>query len=360
MGFEQLRFYNFRNLRDRELDLGAREIFLVGENGQGKTNLLEAVHLLCLGSSFRENKESAFFRDPAVPVGLSARYTYADAGEKTLSLQMQAGQRKEIRVNEKAVTDRRDLLAAVLCVGLVQQDMDFVMGPPEDRRRFFDQTLVLSDLSFLDCLRDYRLVLRSRNLCLKERREDLLDVYDTQLAALGMTLQARRTALLHEFDQVFSPLFREIAGGEHDVRIRYRPCWEGLHTTDDILAHLAARRERDRLLGTTTSGPHRDACAYVASGKDYTRIASTGQLRLCALALRVAQARFLAERTGRTPVLLLDDVLLELDPGRKRAFLSRFPPYEQAFFTFLPDESWQSFKTPDTMVFTVAKGDFIQ
>ena len=144
------------------------------------------------------------------------------------------------------------------------------------------------------------------------------------------------------------------------MRIRYRPCWDGLFTTDDIMAHLASRRARDRLLGTTTSGPHRDACSYVASGKDYSHFASTGQLRLCALALRVAQARFLAQRTGRRPVLLLDDVLLELDPGRKKAFLARFPPYEQAFFTFLPDESWQSFRTPDTMVLTVAKGDFVR
>jgi DNA replication and repair protein RecF len=360
MGFQLLRFYNFRNLRDRELELGAREVFLVGENGQGKTNLLEAVHLLCLGSSFREKKESAFARDPGAPIGLSARYRCADAGEKILSLQLQPGQRKEIRVNEKAVTDRRELLAEVLCVGLVQQDMDFVTGSPEDRRRFFDQTLVLSDLSFIDSLRAYRQVLRSRNLCLKENRDDLLDVYDAQLAALGMTLQGRRSSLLSEFDGVFSPLFQEIAGTDHEVRIRYRPCWEGLLSTDDILAHLASRRARDRLLGTTTSGPHRDAVSYVSDGKDYSHFASTGQLRLCALALRVAQARFLAQRTGRKPVLLLDDVLLELDPGRKRAFLSHFPPYEQAFFTFLPDESWQSFRTPDTMVLTVAKGEFVQ
>jgi len=360
MGFELLRFYNFRNLRDRELELGASEVFLVGENGQGKTNLLEAVHLLCLGSSFREKKESAFPRDPAAAVGLFGRHSGVESGEKTISLRIQAGQRKDIRINDKSVADRRDLFSAVLCIGLVPQDMDFVAGPPEDRRRFFDQTLVLSDLSFLDSLRAYRQVLRSRNLCLKGKREDLLDVYDAQLATFGMTMQARRTALMREFNEVFSPLFREIAGTDHDVRIRYRPCWEGLLTTDEILAHLGSQRDRDRLLGTTTSGPHRDACSYVASGKDYTRFASTGQLRLCALALRVAQARFLAQRTGRKPVLLLDDVLLELDPGRKKAFLSRFPPYEQAFFTFLPDESWQSFRTPDTMVLTVEKGDFVR
>jgi DNA replication and repair protein RecF len=234
-----------------------------------------------------------------------------------------------------------------------------VTGPPEDRRRFFDQTLVLSDLSFLDSLRDYRRVLKARNLCLREDRDDLLDVYDAQLSVLGLALQARRASLVAEFDAVFSPLFREITGSEEDLHIRYRPSWGETGTTDDVMAHLAARRARDRLLGSTTSGPHRDACSYLQGGKDYTHLASTGQLRLCALVLRVAQARFLAARTGRKPILLLDDALLELDPGRKKAFIARFPPYEQAFFTFLPDESWQSFRTPDTLVLTVAHGDFL-
>ena len=359
MGFERLRFYNFRNLKDQELDCGFREVFLVGENGQGKTNLLEAVHLLSLGSSFREKREAALVRDPSSPTGLSGRFAVAERGEKTLSLRIAAGQKKEFRVNDKALAERRDLLSEVLCIAFVQQDMDFVTGPPEDRRRFFDQTLILSDLSFLDCLRDYRRVLKARNLCLKENKDALLDVYDAQLSGLGLAVQGRRASLVAEFDAVFSPLFREITGSDTDLQVRYRPSWAGLAAVDDVMAHLAATRARDKLLGSTTSGPHRDACSYILGGRDYTHLASTGQLRLCALVLRVAQAQFLAARTGRRPVLLLDDVLLELDPGRKRAFIARFPPYEQAFFTFLPDESWQSFRTPDTLVLTVTQGDFL-
>lgn len=360
MGFERLRFYNFRNLKDQELDCGSREVFLVGENGQGKTNLLEAVHLLSLGSSFREIRESAFVRDPSTATGLHGRFSSNERGEKTLSLRLTPGRKKEFRVNDKALAERRELLSEVLCISFVQQDMDFVTGAPEDRRRFFDQTLVLSDLSFLDSLRDYRQVVKARNLCLKEDRDDLLDVYDAQLSALGLVVQARRAALVREFDAVFSPLFSEITATEESLHIRYRPSWEALSSVDDVMAHLAARRARDRLLGSSTSGPHRDTCSYIQAGKDYAHLASTGQLRLCALVLRVAQAQFLAARTGRKPVLLLDDVLLELDPGRKRAFIARFPPYEQAFFTFLPDESWQSFRTPDTLVLTVAGGDFLR
>ncbi len=244
----------------------------------------------------------------------------------------------------------------MLCVCFVQQDMEFVSGPPEARRRFFDQTLGLSHLPYLDVIRDYKRLLRSRNLVLKSRRAGLLDVYDRQLAPLGLEITAYRTALLREFNAVFTPLHAEIGGAA--VEIRYRPSWRDLGDVEQAVGALGACRERDLALGTTTSGPHRDLYVFAAGNADYTRLASTGQLRLCALALRVAQARFLAERTGNKPVLLLDDVLLELDPARKRSFISRFPPYEQAFFTFLPDENYLQYRREDTLLLTVKEGTF--
>ncbi len=358
MGFERLRFFNFRNLKDRELALGARQIFLVGRNGQGKTNLLEAIHMLCLGSSFREKREAALARDPSLPTGLQGIHTSLDDGPRRISLQFAAGRRKEMTIDEKTLVDRRSLLAEVLCLCFVQQDLDFIVGPPEDRRKFFDQTLILSDLSLLDSLRAYRQVLRSRNLCLRENRDDLLDIYDAQLAQFGLVLQVRRAELVREFDAVFAAMVGEILGSDEPVRIRYRPSWEGLSTTEQVMERLAGVRDRDRLAGATSTGPHRDLCTYVRGDREYSHFASTGQLRLCALALRVAQARFLSERTSRMPVLLVDDVLLELDPGRKSAFLAHFPPYEQALFTFLPDESWRSYATPDTLVLEVEGGEF--
>jgi DNA replication and repair protein RecF len=359
MGFEELRFFNFRNLSDSSLALdGAREVFLVGENGQGKTNLIEAVHLLCVGSSFREPREAALVRDPATPAGLAGRYADPAGGTTSFALHISPGKRKDILLDGKAVAERRELFSRVLCVCFVQEDMGFVTGAPEQRRRFHDQTLVLSDPSFLDLLRGYRQVLRARNLCLRAAQNDLLDVYDGQLASRGLELQARRAELAARFNEVFAPLYRAVAGSQAAVEVRYRPSWAGVTRADEAVERLAAQRERDAALGATTSGPHRDSFLYSLEGKDFTRYASTGQLRLCALLMRVAQARFLAARTGRRPVLLLDDVLLELDPGRKRLFVAQLPSYDQAFFTFLPDESWQAFRRDATRVITVSGGDF--
>jgi DNA replication and repair protein RecF len=357
MGFEAVRLFNFRNLLDGEIPLGARRVFLVGENGQGKTNLLEAIYLLAFASSFRDAQEAALPRDPAGEVALGGAFRSAAGDTMALSLRIPPGGKKEIRVDGKLLAERRDLLGQVLCICFVQQDMQLVDGPPEARRRFFDQTLVLSEPGYLETLRDYRRVLRARNFVLKSRQADLLDVYDSQLAPLGLRITARRSAMVQEFNAVFSPMHREIAGGEV-VEIRYWPSWRALSSQEQALEVLVSSRGRELGLGTTTTGPHRDGFHYARGGADYTRYASTGQLRLCALALRVAQARFLAARTGKKPVLLLDDVLLELDPGRKRSFISRFPPYEQAFFTFLPDENYLQYRGEDTLLLSVRDGGF--
>ncbi len=242
MGFERLRVVNFRNLRDQELSLGSREVFLIGENGQGKSNLIEAIHLLCLGASFREKRDAALVRVPSQETAVCGWYATADAGERQLALRIAPGRKRELRVNDKPVSDRRELLAEALCICFVQQDRDFVAGSPEDRRRFFDQTLVLSDLSFLDTLREYRSILKSRNLSLKENRDDLLDIYDQQLAARGLALVALRENLARQFDAVFFPLLTEITGGSQTVRIRYRPSWEGLQGADEVIAQARCQQ----------------------------------------------------------------------------------------------------------------------
>ena len=227
MGFERVRFFNFRNLKDRELSLGSRQIFLGRRERTGQDKSSRGLAPPLCGSSFREKRESAFFRDPGGSLGLHAVLENEEAGICVLDLQLAPGRRKEIRLNEKIVTERRSLLSEVLCVAFVQQDMDFVVGTPEDRRRFFDQTLVLSDHAFIDSLHGYRQVLRSRNVCLRDQRDDLLDVYDAQLAGFGLAVQERRAELVRRFDAVFDPLFREITGSERPVKFATGPPGKG-------------------------------------------------------------------------------------------------------------------------------------
>ena len=341
MGFARIGFLNFRNLADREIGVGARQVLLVGENGQGKTNLLEAVYLLSVASSFREDRDAALLRDPALPAGLHGSYERDGEPACGLSVRWEPGRRREVRVNGKPVSDRRELLAEVLCICFVQQDSDFVTGPPEARRRFFDQVLALSHPAWLEAFRDYRRVLRARNAALKA-------------GAAGPARRPRRADRAARPRPAGAP---RVAGGrfqrgvhaarrgDHGRRrspcsIRYRPSWAGLETAGG--GDGTPRRRPAR--GTSPSGPRRRV--RTATGSPASSTAGTS--RTSPPRARCASARWPSgwprpgsspERTGRRPVLLLDDVLLELDPGRKQAFVDRFPDYEQAFFTFLPGES---------------------
>ena len=320
MGFERLRFFNFRNLKDRELALRARaRSSSSGENGQGKTNLLEAVHLLCLGSSFREKRESALARDPSPRRrAFPRRYSQRRGGaRRPCRLQLAAGPAEGApRERQGARGPPRAPLRGALHRASCSRT--WISSPGLPRTGAGSSTRPSSSPtspSSTPCATTARCS-KSRNLCLRENRDDLLDVYDAQLAGLGLALQARRAALVREFDGVFSPLFREITGSEQERADPLSPLLgRALHHGR---RHGAPRRPQGAgpAAGTTTSGPHRDACSYVAGGQG---LLATSPPRGSFVSARSPSAwprpGSLPQRTGRKPVLLLDDVLLELDPG---------------------------------------------
>jgi DNA replication and repair protein RecF len=143
-----------------------------------------------------------------------------------------------------------------------------------------------------------------------------------------------------------------------DVRIHYRPSWPLDIGLDGLLIRLESKRAEEMALGTSLSGPHRDRWSFYSGGTDFAATASTGQLRLLSLTLRMVQAEYFIAATGRLPVLLLDDVLLELDRGKRRRFLDFLPSSGQSFFTFLPGEPWEDYRTGSTLVYEVHDGRF--
>jgi len=364
MSYRKIRLFHFRNLADAEVDVDAPEIFLVGENGQGKTNFIEAVYMLSFGSSFRTRKEQTLVRNGENECSL---HGWMGSGE-TVSVRfgkraVEAGKR-EIRLNDKIIGDRKELIAHTPCIVFCHDDIEFVRGAPEMQRWFFNQTLSLFDPGFIDRLRTFTRVLKLRNAVLKRMQERpaaadehaLLDVYDAELVSHGMRIRDDRMRAIVAFNIPSAAIFQKIARIGDDLVIRYRPSWKSELDADAILDHLRTLRNLDIRMGTTTSGPHRDRFQFSVSGHDFTQYASTGQLRLMSLILRVAQARFYAEQTGRRPVLLLDDVLLELDRERRIQFIAELPAYDQAFFTFLPDEQFAFYRRGDTLVYRVEAG----
>jgi DNA replication and repair protein RecF len=241
--------------------------------------------------------------------------------------------------------------------------MEFVAGTPERRRWFFDQTRSLWDARYLDDLRKYRHVLKTRNSLFRKdgfnrprltpEVKAMLDVLDPQMAHYGLELKRKRQKIAQEFTLVFQPLYEAISG-IGGVGVDYMPSWKN-DDLQSIIDHLAEKREADISFGVSLSGPHRDRYVFTREGEDFSGKASTGQRRLLALLLRLAQAAVFLEKTGKKPILLLDDVLLELDGQKRQKFLSVMPDYEQAFFTFLPGE-YERYIKPDTIVFCIESG----
>jgi DNA replication and repair protein RecF len=356
MGFVSAGCQGFRNLKDDKISLAAREIFLIGENGQGKTNFIECIYALCFGSSFRTPRTALMIKNGMEETCLRGRYDHGGAHSSDIAVILQRRGKKKITVNGKIVRDRKELLENFPCVIFSHEDMEIINGPPERRRRFFNQTLSLYNPLFIDLLRRYGHTLRNRNILLRDHKRELLAAYDESLAVLGLHIQTRRESVTEEFNRTFSPLFRSISGIEAEIRIAYRPSWPRGSSREDVTALLKETRERDIRLETSGSGPHRDQFEIIWQGKSFASFASTGQIRLGSLVLKVAQASFFQYKSGRKPLILLDDVLLELDSSRRQRFLSALPDYEQAVFSFLPDEQYRRYVQDRTLLYTVREG----
>jgi DNA replication and repair protein RecF len=360
MVISSLRVVGFRNLADAEVD-SAKNVFLIGENGQGKTNFLEAVYFCSYASSFRGVNDKELVKNSEKSCSVQARF--AGSLYETVVVKLESPKqgglktiRKTVAIDGKKVDDRKELLYVVPCIVFCHEDMAFASGTPEDRRWFFDQSLSLYDPVYLDDLRNYRKILKMRNAVLKDSPDKaaMLDALDPQLASYGVSLVKARTEAARLFSEVFVPLYEQVSGIS-GVSVQYMPSWKEAEK-EPVISSLRERREGDCAFGSTLSGPHRDRYVFTCGSAEFARNASTGQRRLLALLLRVAQARRFSAMTGKKPVLLLDDVLLELDPEKRRRFLGVLPEYDQAFYTFLPEEPYQRYQKDDTLVYQVKDG----
>lgn len=361
MPFSSVRYTAFRNLADAELDLSAERVFLVGENGQGKTNLLEALYYLSYGVSFRGQVDNEIVRRGSSAFSLAGECCSSLKGNSFPNEELNIvweNRAKTIKINGKHVRDRKELIEKNPTIVFCHEDYSFAAGEPERRRFFFDQAAALTSLSYIDTLRDYRRILRQRNAALREGKFDLLDLLDQQYVGAGIELMSARRRLQQEFDERFSLRFEAVSLLGQEVRIRYRSSWSEEDSIDQILEKMAQKRPEETALGTSLSGPHRDRWAFVFGSENFATTASTGQLRLLSLTLRLVQAEHFTERTGRLPALLFDDVLLELDRGKRRRFLELIPAASQSFFTFLPGEPWEEYRTGSTLVYEVNDGQF--
>lgn len=358
MHFLSLSIKNFRNISSAEISTDAEDIILTGINGQGKTNLLESIYTLCYGSSFRtSNFKDCINHDSE---GFSIKGIFLnDFGEKeTIQIVYHDGKRK-ITLDDKEIKDRKELIYQFPCIVFCHEDINFIKGEPEDRRRFFDQMMSLYSPLFFDSQRNYRIILAQRNAAIKNQQYSLVSLYNERLAYYGLEIVKARTEAVYMFNQIFPDLFSKVSKTDLILEIDYQPSWKDLSSVEEITTYLDETLERDIKMSTTTSGVHRDKFVIKSQYGNFSSIGSTGQLRLCSLIFRIAQARYFTLNSGKKPILLIDDVLLELDSEKRALVLKELNQYSQAFYTFLPNESYFCKDNDCGLHYLVEGGNFI-
>ena len=301
---------------------------LSGPNGSGKTTILEAVAFLGSQRSFRGAP-----REAMIQVGRTHGYVRGellDAGRKvTVETELTRGPGDSRAQVNRQRAKRADLAAAVPVTVFSPEDLAIVQGGPSGRRGLLDDALASLDRRSATAVEDTDRALRQRGALLRQSAgrkspeiEATLDVWDERLARAASALVEARLVLLEQLTPLTARAYGALADTPDvaDIELRYQQSWEGRY---DIV--LAQRRDEDLRRGATTAGPHRDDVAVRLNGKDSRVQASQGEQRCLALALRLGLHHLLTSRLGHPPILLLDDVFSELDPGRSRALVRQLP-----------------------------------
>ena len=328
MRLSRLRLANFRNHKATDIALGPGPTLFVGANAQGKSTLLEAIHVAATGRSFRTPHELEMIALGEDWARLRSGVQRADREEEidvTLRREAAGASRaaREMRINGMPVRPG-ELFGHLLCVAAAPDDADVVTGAPRLRRRLLDLLLAQISPAYYDTAQRYGRVLMQRNRLLRQGSAGGLDPWDEQLATLGAVITLRRRGIATRVGDAAGPIYEALTGGSETLTVGFL---SSLHGSDEeamadyARAMLPARRGEELARGSTMLGPHRDDLRLQVDGRDLRAYGSRGQHLSAMLAVRLAERRVLREESGEDPVLLLDDVLLMLDEARQAYLL---------------------------------------
>lgn len=356
MFLERLELTDFRNYQALAKEFERNRVILLGDNAQGKTNLLEAIATLATASSPFTNREAELVRWGAGQAVVRS-VVRKEIGRVSVDLLFRPTSRRAVKINGLHQKRLMDLLGTVSVVVFSREDLDLVSGAPALRRGFLDRLLLQVQPVYHEESQRYQRVVAQRNHVLKavgERREDpaALGVWDPALVRLGANLHRRREQAVATLAPLAAKWHGRISGGKEQLEVRYEPAsvvgtmaheatgeatgvpGSAIRSWEEALsAALIELRPREIARGMTLVGPHRDDLAILLDGREAKAFSSTGQKRTVALALKLAELEVLRDHTREAPVLLLDDVLAELDVTRQNRLLEAIGDDTQTFVT---------------------------
>lgn len=336
MILEQLSLLNYKNIEQAQLTLSPNVNCLIGANGQGKTNVLDAIYFLSFGKSATAITDGACVRHDAEFMMLQGKYRSALMEEEEISCGIKRGQRKRMRRNDKEYKRLSEHLGVIPLVMLSPADEQLVSGGSEERRRFMD--IVLSQVSpnYLAALIRYNKSLQQRNAMLKQEEEpdaQLFEVLEEMMSMDAAVIYQERQAFVRDFVPIFQTMYARFCNAaSEEVDILY----DTHASRGDLLPILVRDRAKERIVGYTLHGPHKDNLDLLMNGHNVRREASQGQTKTFFIAMKLAQFIYLKSMgEHRTPILLLDDIFDKLDAGRVACIVDYVSgdDFEQIFIT---------------------------
>ncbi|ALF53241.1 recombinase RecF [Nostoc piscinale CENA21] len=346
MYLKTLQLRQFRNYQDQKVEFNAAKAILVGNNAQGKSNLLEAVELLATLRSHRMARDRDLIQDGAEFAQINASLE-RDVGISDLTLTLRRNGRRSVAINGEIVRRQMDFLGVLNAVQFSSLDLELVRGSPEVRRNWLDTLLIQLEPVYAHILHQYNQVLRQRNAFLKKNQESALALntqntqlalWDAQLATTGTRVIRRRDRAIQRLAPIAAAWHASISGSTEILEIKYSPNipleqQQPEQVQQAFLNKIQQRAVAELYRGTTLVGPHRDEVELTINQTPARQYGSQGQQRTLVLALKLAELQLIEEVVKEPPLLLLDDVLAELDPYRQNQLLDAIQDRFQTLIT---------------------------
>jgi DNA replication and repair protein RecF len=329
MYIESIKLRDFRNYTELEIAPHPGVNLLFGQNGSGKTNLLEAIHYCALGRSHRTSQDREVVRkgQTAAAVGVTVRRKEG-RHDVAVKLTPEGPKHKHVFVDKKRASRISDMMGQVQCVIFSPEDLMLVKDGPSARRRFLDMMISQLSTPYFIALQQYQKAMDQRNAMLREVKrggrmdQTMMDAFEQSMAEQGAVIHRYRKQMIEKLAVLAAEKYRSISGRDgEDFCMTYKDCTGETDFVTEAKRQLAQSRQEDAFRGTTSFGVHREDILLTLMGREMKLFASQGQIRTATLSMKLAQMALFEEISGEMPILLLDDVMSELDMTRRTRLL---------------------------------------
>ncbi len=357
MYIKEIELKDFRNYKELRTSFSKNVNIFLGNNAQGKTNLLEGIYLNAMAKSFKTTKDKELIRFGEEFCKIKT-IAFFDDDEHSTEIVINKEGKKGVKLDGVKINRTSELLERIFIIIFSPEDLKIVKDEPEKRRKFIDRELCQIKPGYYNDLNNYKRVLKQRNTYLKEDRIEIsiLDIWDHELARYGSKVIARRNEFIKRINEISKEIHKNISGGKENLELNYEPNISfSSELESDFYEIISSTRNDDIRNRTTGRGPHKDDLKISADGIDLRKYGSQGQQRTAALSLKLSEIKLIEEEMGEKPILLLDDVLSELDNDRQN-FLIHSLGGNQLFITTTDISGKVARQLPEGKVFKITAG----